>query len=368
MTVLVRSLRPIVPRELPRPRRGFPWARAILIVTIIALCTYVLLPRYLNLIADGLVEGDLIPIAPLFRARIERSFVQCDQVVREGQPLAAVTNFLLEGQYAQDYQKAVDDLRAQQIAQSEGLAQARIAEATALERYQSSVYDARKLEIMKDAYEQTYRQGAIGRLAFESARADWNAAKAESNGLRDIWSQAREHSRRIQAENAQRVAGYANEVALLGDLKSQVHSQTLGAPVRGRVVECAAQPQAIVDAGTPIYKIFAPNRAYILAFFAPNVASSIHVGEPAKVYITGFPAPVAGNVTAIYPSLAKLPDQLTKYFWQHQQWSEYRPVKIVLSQVRRNVRERLTYDAQVRVEIRRRALTWQEGVHEVGLR
>jgi multidrug resistance efflux pump len=360
----VRTLRPPSPKPIPPPRLGFPWARVILIVAIIGVILYFALPWYFNFTAQGVVDGDLIPVGPIFRSRIEQTLVQCNDMVGEGQHLAVVTNFLLEGQYTTAYQKAVEDLRTDQISQSEGPAQARIAEASARQAYLSSVYDARKLEITKNAYEQTYRQGAIGQVAYEGARAAWQAAVAESDGLRDVWSQAQERTRRVQAESAQRVSADSKSVAQLEGLMGQVRTHVLSAPVQGQVVECAAQPQAIVEAGTPIYKIFAPGRAYVLAFFGPSAVTSLHVGDAASVSIAGISGEREGKIAAIYPTLSKLPDQLTRYFWQRQQWSEYRPVKIALVQTDPDFQRQLTYDAQVQVRITRHKLPWQQAPEE----
>lgn len=357
--MITRSFRSPGPIVAVTPRRGFPWARIILVLAILGVAGYLIVPLYLNFSADGVVEGDLVPVAPLFRARIDRSIVECGQQVHAGQALAVVTNFMLEGQYEQNYQKATDDLRTQLITQNEGLTGARIDEATAREKYLSSTFATRRLETLKNAYRQTYEQGAIGRATYDSAVADWEAAKAETDALHDIWAQAQEHTRRIEAENAQRVAGYANQVALIGGLRNQVGSQVLAAPVGGRVVECTAQPQAIVEAGAPIYKIFATDRAYVLAFFSPNTVSHLHVGQIAQVSISGLRARATGKIVDIYPNVAKLPDQLTKYFWQHEQWSQYRPVKILLSQTPADVRLQLTYDTQAHIEIKRHSLPWR---------
>ncbi len=337
---------------MPPRRPAFPWARAIFILLILGVLAYILIPRYLNVSAMGLVEGDLVPVAPLFRARIQQKLVECGQDVRVGQPLAVVTNFLLEGDYSQNYQRALQDLNTQQIAQTQGLEEALSAEAAARERYESSVYDARKLEVLKDAYEQTYRQGAIGKVAYDSALANWRAAQSEAESMRQLLAEAQQRVSRIQAENAQRVAGASAQVGVLNQLRNQVHSQTLGAPVDGRVVDCTAEPLAIVDPGTAIFKIFSVRRSYILGYFDPGAAQRIRVGETASVSIPGLPAPVTGTVVMIYPTIQRLPDELTRYFWQHEQWSQYRPVKIVLSRMDGEIRDQLAYGAQVHITIR----------------
>ena len=360
------------PPSLPPPpvkrRWRFPWARVIVITAIAAIVAYFVVPRYFTLAADGVVEGDLAPVAPLFSARLASRLVQCEDSVRQGQPLAVVTNFIMEGQYAQDYQKASEGLSTERIAETEGLNQALTDEATASERYSAAASQARKLDIVKDAYERTYRQGAIDRVAYETARADWQAAVAQADSYRSMLVASQEHVQRVRDEDAERIAGYEQEAALVSDLKDKVHAQTLSAPISGRVVDCTAQPAQVIEAGTPIYKIFAPSRAYVLAFFEPKTAQRVRLGAVASVHLAGNDTPLEGRVVAIYSSLSKLPDQLTRYFWQKDQWSEYRPIKIKLLNVEPQMLQELTYDAQVAVTIPQRASVLQSLQHEVGMR
>lgn len=354
----LRSFRPLALPGPPPKRRRFPWARVILITLICVIAAYIFVPRYFNLSAQGVVQGDLVPIAPLFSARLSDRYVACADDVKRGQPLAIVTNFILEGQYDQDYQKAVDDLSTERIAQTEGLAQAQIDSASARERYYSALYDAQKLKITADAYAKTYQQGAIDRVAYETAQADYQSAMAQARSLQQVWNDANEHVTRVQDEASQRLTGTQNEMSVASSLKNQVHAQTLYAPVSGTVVECDnAKPENIVDAGAPIYKIFDPGRAYILGYFDPKTAPKVHIGQRAVVSIAGFDSDLEGKVVSIYPELTRLPDQLTRYFWQKEQWSEYRPVKIKLFNITPAMREQLTYDSQVEIRIPQRTLS-----------
>ena len=353
----LRSFRPLALPGPPPKRRRFPWARLIIIALIGLVAAWIFVPRYLNLTAAGLVEGDLVPIAPLFSAKLQSKLASCEDSVTAGQPLAVVTNFLLEGQYAQDYQKAQDQLSTERIAQVQGLAEAKIDAASAAEKYSSALYDAQKLEITKNAYEKTYQQGAIGRVAYDSALADWQAAVAEANSLREVMNEANTRVARVQEDTGTVVQGSEQQMALFTSLKDQVQAQTLRAPVSGTIVDCEnAKPDNIIEAGAPIYRIFDPGRAYILAYFDPGTAPKVHVGQKAIVSITGLSDDIQGKVVSVYPSLAALPDQLTRYFWQKPQWSEYRPVKIKLLNVTPQMREQLTYDSQVHVRIPQRGL------------
>lgn len=363
----IRSFRPLsLPGPPPRRQRRFPWARTLLILAIVGAVAYFWLPRYYTLSADGIVEGALVPITPLFESRIDSTLVQCADNVHKGQPIAVVTNFLLEGDYAQNTERAVENLNTEQIAEVQGLSEAEIAVQTAQEAYEASVYNARKLETAKNAYQQTYEQGAIGKIAYQTALAQWQAAQAQSQSLRAVWNQSKVRVGRIRADNAAHVASSSNQVALLQGLQNQVRTQTLTTPVSGQVVECTAQPQAVVAAGAPLYKIFASDRAFVLAFFDPKDAASIHIGQQVWVSLPGVRKALPAHVVALYPSVSRLPDELIRYFWQHEQWSEYRPVKIAFDRPSR-VQSELAYDAQVRVEITRHRIPFSYQISEIRL-
>jgi multidrug resistance efflux pump len=136
-------------------------------------------------------------------------------------------------------------------------------------------------------------------------------------------------------------------------LADQVGSQPLVAPVSGYIVDCVDRPANVLQPSTPLFDIYSPDRAYVLAYFNPDSVGRIHLGEAVGVSIAGLSHDVTGQIVAVYPDLARLPPQLTKFFWQHVQFSEFRPVKIALDGISAADRGRLYYDAQARVYIGR---------------
>ena len=351
--VIVRSWRrlPAVGPSQPRRGRRFPWARILLIGLLIAAAAYLFLPRYFNITADGMIEGDLVPVAPLFRARIDHGMVACSDHVTRGQPIATVSNFLLEEQYAQDSQKLQDAAQVERASVIESVAQARIDLETQRVQLAAVTVDAAKKRAIFDAYDRSFHAGAVGRVSWESARFDWQSAREQVSGVEAVIDQTQDRIRQLQEASREKVGTLQNEAAQSGGFQSRVHGQTLFAPVSGSIVDCTARPEAIVEAGTPLYHIFATDRAYVLAFFDPKSIGAIHVGQRAGVRIAGDGHQYEGRVSALYPTLSALPDPLQRFFWQHVQWSEYRPVKITFSNVPRRVRDELVYNAQVKVAI-----------------
>ncbi len=134
-------------------------------------------------------------------------------------------------------------------------------------------------------------------------------------------------------------------------MRTALGKRSLFAPVSGDIVECIERPQNVIEAGTPLFSIFQPDRAYIVAYFSPNAVAKVHIGQSADVNIAGLPNSVKGRVAWIYPNLDALPPELTRFFWQHVQFSQYRPVKIALDRLPESDRSQLYYDAQARVSI-----------------
>ena len=351
--MIVRSWRrlPAVGPSGPRRGRRFPWARILLVAAVIAAAAYVFLPRYFNVTADGLIEGDLVPVAPIFRARVDRSMVDCSATVTRGQPVATVSNFLLEQQYAADSQKLQDAARDARVSDVESVAQAKVELETERMQAASAGVDAAKKRSIFEAYDRSYRAGAVGEMSWESARFDWQNAQAQIRGNDAIIAQTQERIARLADADQHRIGSLEAEATQASGFGSRVRAQTLYAPISGSIVDCAARPEAIVEAGTPLYHIFSNERAYVLAFFDPRSVAAIRLGQKADVRIAGTPGALEGRVTAIYPTLAALPDALQRYFWQHVQWSEYRPVKITFANVPRRLRGDLVYDAQVKVAV-----------------
>lgn len=334
------------------PRRAFPWLRVILLLLVAGGIAYFVIPRFFYISADAQVQGDLVPIAPLFRARIERLQAHCNDRVHAGQSVAVVSNFLVAADYEQQEEQSRQQLAAARIASDEGVSEARIEEQQARDEALADELAARKARELMTATAADFRAGAVGRAEWDAVREDAAIAASRAEGATQAWHQAAERTQRVVADNATKSQSYALAVNRLGALRDRVQAEPLHAPISGRLVDCAARPLAIVEAGTPIFNIFGTDRAYVLAYFSPGDAARMRVGQLASVDVSGMPAGLQGKIVAIYPDLTKLPDALTKYFWQHEQWSEYRPVRVAFEGLRSDLREQLAYGARGTVRIR----------------
>lgn len=347
----IRSWRGVVPlsKDASKP---FPWARIALVTALVAAIAYFAVPYFMYTQADGLIQGNLVPVSPMYRVRIDQLLVGCSDRVKAGQPLAVVSNFLVKAQYDREYAQSVSQIQLSQIALDEGIAQAQTNASMLREKYVASSQDAQRLHQTYLAYDSAYHGGAISQVDWQSKRNEWLSAAALARSDEEAWNLAKQQVQRIGNDQHQKLAkdeALANQAR---DLADRVGHETLVAPVSGYIVNCVDRPSNVVDPSKPIYTIFQPQRAYVLAYFSPSAVGRISIQQPVDITVQGIKTPIKGRVYSIYPDVAKLPTELTRYFWQHQQWSKYRPVRISLESVPRDVREKLYYGAQVSVSFR----------------
>ncbi len=317
---------------------------------------YVLLPRYFYLEADALVQGELVPVTPIYRAKLARLLVKCNDQVKPRQTLAIVSNFLVQADYDEQYAEAKERLVLARIALDEGVSQARALEEAAHQKYLAAQLDADRKGSLFAAYDHSYRAGAVGRVEWQSVRQEWLAAVATARGLRAGWRDAQERLKRVVIDERSRINANQENTNRIGALSQRVSAEPLKAPVGGIIVECNnLRPDNVIDPGTPLFDIFDPQRAYILAFFDPSAVDRLRVGQKAEITVKGIARTLDGRVIGIYPNLTKLPEQMTRFFWEHVQWSEYRPVRIAFTNLPESVREQLGYDSQSRVRIQIRS-------------
>lgn len=302
--------------------------------------------------ADGLIQGNLVPVAPIFRVRVDQLLVNCSDHVQAGQKLAVVSNFLVKAQYDRLYQQDVAQAALSQVGLDQGVAQAETNAAMLREKYTASAQDAQRLRETFASYDQAYHSGAISAVDWRSKRNEWLASEAIARSEYQAWNLAEQEVHRIGLDTTEKISKDEQLADQASRVAGDVGHEALVAPVSGYIVDCIDRPLNVVDPGKPLFSIFQPERAYVLAFFSPNAVSKLALNQDARLDVQGVKQPVHGRISAIYPDLAKLPAQLTRFFWQHEQWSKYRPVRISLESVPPDVRAKFYYGAQVQISVR----------------
>jgi multidrug resistance efflux pump len=334
------------------PRPNFPWARLLLIAGVLAIAAYLLVPSYFYVSADALVQGNLVPVTPIYRARIDRLLVQCSDRVHAGEKVALISNFIVQSEYQQQYQASVAQLNLSQIALDQGVDAARTEADADREKYTSAQATTQRLKQTYDAYDRAFRSGAIGRVEVDNKRQDWQTAVALEASYRQTWLHALEHVQRVDADNRTKITSDRTASNRQLSLVNRTGGEFISAPVTGFIVNCIDRPQNVIEPGTALFDIFQPDRAYVEAYFDPNAIEKVRLGQSVEVNVVGLNRSITGRISAIYPNLSKLPPELTRFFWQHVQWSEYRPVRVALDRVPHDLREQLYYGAQTRVRLR----------------
>ncbi len=336
----------------PSTRRAFPWARVLLLLAFIAGIAYVFLPGYFFVSADALVKGNLVPVTPLYTVRIDRLLVQCNDRVTAGQNLAMVSNFLVQADYQRQYLQSDSQLQLSKIALYQQVAAAREAASVLQDKYRSSDLTAQQFGATFKSYDEAYRADAIPRVDWAAKKTEWQSAVYLAKSDYDAWHRALQEVQRVSQSQNSKIASDQQLSSVAHSLTTRVGSEPMPAPVSGYVVDCVGRPQDVVQPSNPIFTIFEPKRAYVLAYFNSNSASQLRINQPVEITIAGLTNKLDGRIGSTYPNLSKLPEQLTRFFWQHEQWSQYRPVKILLDRLSPQDRDALYYDAQARVRVR----------------
>jgi multidrug resistance efflux pump len=308
----------------------------------------------MNMTMEGMVQGDLVPVAPMFRAQVTKTLATCYSTVKVDEPLAIINNFMLDEQYSSDYQSRQGSLRLEQINQNEGIAAAARDVDVAWQHHLAATATADKLRNLSRSYDELHEAGAIGVGARDAALADWMRATAEAAASRSVWQKAKLALEQARKGSAEKVDSLEKQIALLDQTRQRVSQQPLRSPAAGQVIGCSAKPNAVVEAGTPIYQVFDTDRAYVMVFADPDEAASLKVGMPAYIDIPGIGDTLPGHIAAMTMEAASLPEPLTRYFWQHDQWSQYRPIKITLDNLdtlKPELRQKLIFNAKVKARI-----------------
>ncbi|HTV73669.1 MAG TPA: HlyD family efflux transporter periplasmic adaptor subunit [Candidatus Acidoferrales bacterium] len=336
---------------LPPPKRPFPWARTILGVGVVSLLAYIYIPDFFYVRADALVQGSLVPVASLYRVRVDRLLVGCNDAVTAGQRVAVVSNFLVQADYQRQYLQSEQQSELAEIALLQSVAQAQENAESQHQRYLAAELDEQRAADTLKSYDAGYREGVVSKIDWQDRHTELQTDAALTQSAYAAWQHAEQIVNRVLADQKSKVAVDRKLMSQSHSLSTQIGSQPLLAPVSGYIVDCVDRPANILEPGTRLFDIYSPDRAYVLGYFNPDSVAKVQIGEPADVSIAGLPHGVAGRVAAIYPDLVRLPPQLTKFFWQHVQFSEFRPVKISLDELSAADRARLYYDAQARISI-----------------
>ncbi len=174
----------------PTPRRSFPWVRLLIFAAVLGIAAYLIIPNIYYVRADALVRGDLIPVTPVYRVRVDKLLVSCTDRVHAGEPVAVISNFLLQADYTREYLQGLQQSQIAGIALDQNVATARENAESLHQRYLQAVADDQRLEESFGSYDKAYKAGAIPQVDWADKKAEIDASKAMVQASLDAWKRA----------------------------------------------------------------------------------------------------------------------------------------------------------------------------------
>lgn len=295
--------------------------------------------------ADGLVVGNIADISSLYRARIDKIFVQCNQQVAAGDAIVQVVSEQMQIQF----EERLSRLRTEQ---SE--LQSRLEEAGDAAEIARLNYDTAKAELSEraarfEAFDRLYDEGVVNRLEWEEAQTSYRQAESAA-----VTSEARWRSRQAAYDRTEEQVSVAVE-AVNSQLTMLTASGELGgtailrSPRPGVVTACTSFEGQTTAPGEPIFRIFDPATAQIRAYFKPEQAIRLKEGQRISVSLDGINESFDAPIQLIEPNMRPLPGRLARYFWQDPEWAEYLPVRVGLTELSEDQRNQIVAGAKASV-------------------
>jgi HlyD family secretion protein len=340
--------------------RRIRWARLILIGLILGGIGWYLWSSQVSVVAQGVVSGETVSVAPIRAGRLSSISVTCGDVVRSGQTLAALGNQERLLELEERYQGLQGQLREARQSIEPALREASGTVEESYRRLEAARQAVAAERETRETYRRLFEQRAIGRQAWQDAQEGYRDAVAERNVAEARW-------RGRQAAYDRRESEYFTEIERLQDQLAEVDVQrrragrtVLTAPSSGTIATCRHEAGEVLQAGTPVFEVFRTETAHVLAYVEPADVQRIALGATATVRINGLPGRYEGRVTAILPLVQDLPPALSRYFWQQPAWQQHAPVRIEVPSLSGPQRSALSFGARVDVTLRNRGGGWPE--------
>lgn len=303
----------------PDARPG-KWLRRFVILAILGAVGgfwYGFRASYLG--ADGLIVGDIVQVSSLASGRVLETYVDCNDTVTSGQPLARIEN----DQRALSYVTRLNDINRRSAEAEYNLDQLllRIEEAAARLQEQQALVEERVANW--EAHDRLFQQGIVTKVAWSRARAELKRAEAQV-----LTAETLLRNRQAEYDSAEELAlsqtsSFGKELALLDDSKDLRGEITINAPRDGVVLECTTANGEVVLAGDTMFEIFDPSSALIQAFIDEADLAKITVGIVLEGELVGIPGRFRTQVVSIDPQYQALPEEFRRYFWQDPSWAKF---------------------------------------------
>ena len=295
--------------------------------------------------AEGLVRGPTAVVEPVNKARVTEIYATCNRPVKAGDALVKLENET-KGVAFDDTVRQLQS-RKIELGGNVRLAAEEVAQARAAHNGTLSVL-AEKATLF-NIHDRLFKEGVIPRTEWDLARISYKEAEANALTAEAGWRTRQSAYDRAEKQLLSDVRAIDQQLDQMRKSEEIQKVQVLRAPNAGIVIHCGYLPGAVVDAGIAVFTIFDPREAFLEAYFEPAVAERLKPGMKAEIRMPGFAQPLYLPVSSIDTVIAKRPEELTRYFWQREQWTQYQPVRFDLRDLPPAQLNRVQYSAHAAI-------------------
>ncbi|WP_206957997.1 HlyD family secretion protein [Trinickia acidisoli] len=272
----------------PRRSRNRGWLIGVLIVALVAgivwLAHWWTVGRFIESTDDAYLQADSVTVAPKISGYVTQVYVQDNEAVAAGAPLARLDIRQYEASLAQaqatvdareaDLARAQADLKQQQA----GVVQAQAQEQVARVAAQHAQDDVSRYAPLAATGAETSERLASLVSTRDQARATLTANTA---AVRSAQTQIDATTAQIAQARAQIEAAQAS----LRQSQLDVNDTTLYSPIAGRIGDRSVRVGQYVQPGTRLLTIVPVQSVYLEANFKETQIGHMRVGQPATLHV-----------------------------------------------------------------------------------
>ncbi|MCC7048471.1 MAG: HlyD family efflux transporter periplasmic adaptor subunit [Alphaproteobacteria bacterium] len=308
-------------------RRRRAAARRILALLLVALLVAAFLfVEQSWLRADALVRGPTVVVEAVNKARIVEIYATCNRAVKAGDALVKLENET-KGVAFDD---TVRQLQSRKIELGGNVKVAAEEAAQARATHNGTLAVLAEKATVFNIHDRLFKEGVIPRTEWDLARVAYKEAEANALTAEAGWRTKQASYDRAEKQLLSDAKAIDTQLDVMRRSEEIQKVQILRAPKDGIVTKCDYLPGAVVDAGISVFVIFDPRESFVEAYFEPAAVERLKIGMKAELRMPGFARPLVLPITSIDPVITRRPEELTRYFWQREQWTQYQPVRFDL--------------------------------------
>lgn len=336
---------PGAPPPAARRRRRAAFRRLLALLAVALLVAAFIFIEQTWMRADGMVRGPTVVVEPVNKARITEIYATCNRAVKAGDALVKLENET-KGVAFDD---TVRQLQSRKIELGGNVRVAAEEASAARAAHNGTLAVLAEKATVFNIHDRLFKEGVIPRTEWDLARISYKEAEANALTAEAGWRAKQAAYDRAEKQLLSDAKAIDNQLDLMRKSEEIQKVQVLRAPKDGIVTQCNYLPGAVVDAGIPVFVIFDPRESFLEAYFEPANVERLRPGMKAEVRMPGFARPVALPIASIDPVITRRPEELTRYFWQREQWTQYQPVRFDLKELPPGDLGRIQYGAHATV-------------------